>query len=218
MKKKFDKKGSPVVRNLLLAYRTSFNSQDLFNALVQLIETYHEKRKEESENLEERVYIFVVQWILLWGVEDFKDDKFGNYVLSYFRKYFVHKMDRMEHVQVLLSSPHVLASKPGEIPEETEEIRAPKRNFMSLMTIPLSMLSPRQSNVIHFAEMDKNTICEQLTWIEMQLHANITTTEFLDGNWLKPNKRLLAPNLSKLSDHFNRVCIRSFHNFDELFL
>ena len=201
---------SNIIRYLLLCYRISFNSTELFQALMDLWHRYT-LRNAITNEIKERIYIFIVQWILYWGCIDFTPQlcaqmaKFADVALSGYLNGLAQTQ-----IKTLMCSDQVFKSPPGQPVEEVDDTTLTPKDSRSrkrlsrVVTLPLNMLSPRSSN-INLMEYDTEVICIHLTSIETTLFKNIRITEFLNNNWLKPNKHQVAVGLCNISDHFNKV-------------
>ena len=192
---------------------------------MELWHQYNEANRNDFK-FKERCYVFIVQWILMWGGIDFTPDLRGS-ILQFIEKSFSDYKNGLaiKHINTLLQSTKVIESSPGEfieielkidhssyLNEGEKEINSNPLNKISkrkrisrVVTLPLHMMSPRTYNHFNILEFDTQIICDHLTWIESDLFQSIRITELLHNNWLRDNKKIVAPNLTNLSDHFNKV-------------
>ena len=208
---------SNIIRYALLCYRLCAEPMDLYEAFMELFHQYQEQFK-ISETFLERCYVFVVQWILLWGGQDFTPDlrtvimAFSESVFKDFRS-----GTAIEHIQGLLAADQVLQSYPGDSSDleklEDDEValssRSKRKRISRVITLPLAMLSPREPAPadLGLLEVSSEILCSHLSCIEMDFFRSVKVTEFLRNNWLKSNRSIVAPSLSHLSDHFNKVSL-----------
>ena len=184
--------------------------EGLLASVLEQWKTY-ETQNNIDNDFKERCYVFIVQWILLWGGLDFTPNirkslvDFVQRALASFQRGIA-----VEHILALLSSERVIESPPGESMDfESLEmgniVRSTRKRISRVMTLPISMMSPRVQREFNLLEYDTEIICDHLTWIESDLFKCISITEYMNNNWLRDNKKILAPNLTNLSDHFNKV-------------
>lgn len=170
-----------------------------------------------TDEFKERIYVFIVQWILYWGCIDYSPQ-----LCTQMAKFVENAIPdflgglAVNQISTLMSSDLVFKSPPGEPvemdSEENIKLRAtsssstPRQRFSRAVALPLNMLSPRNpEDKIDILQFHSDVIANHLTAIECEIFKNIKMTEFLNNNWLKENKHTVAPSLTNLSEHFNKV-------------
>ena len=208
--------GSNIIRYLLLCYRLCAEPLDLFDAFMILYREYQQTKRMNDEFIE-RCYVFLVQWILLWGGQDLTPDlrmmitHFAENELAHFRSGIA-----LQHIQGLLASEQVIRSFPGDSSElesllenEILSARSGKKKRSLRVTLPIASIQnlPENGTPIDILDYDTVTLCHQLTSIEVDFFRTLKVTEFLYNNWLRVNKSVVAPTLTQLSEHFNKVSL-----------
>jgi hypothetical protein len=213
---------------MLLGYRGVSHPLELLEAIRELWAEYASEGSEWVENswepvnasprdhasrlasAKQRIYVFIIQWILYWGSVDFQPPLPQSLLEFLAEVYHGHpeKKERLTRVETLLSHPLVCRSKPGILPVVDGDNVSKKRSlFMALSSKSMGLSRPGKGSFSSLMSQDSSSIAEQLTVIESELVQDIHLAEFLDNNWQKEKKRILAPALERLSGHFNRVSL-----------
>eukprot|EP01096_Ripella_sp_DP13-Kostka_P006079 TRINITY_DN2146_c1_g2_i1.p1 TRINITY_DN2146_c1_g2~~TRINITY_DN2146_c1_g2_i1.p1 ORF type:complete len:829 (-),score=369.26 TRINITY_DN2146_c1_g2_i1:78-2564(-) len=78
-----------------------------------------------------------------------------------------------------------------------------KKILPSKFVKPIFKAKPRHP--LRFLDYSPILLAEQLTIVDAQLFGQIQNHEFFNGNWMRPNKNKLSPNIVKMTAHFNKL-------------
>ena len=203
-------------------YRTLYSPEYLLNSILETFCAYELRTPNLSQDILERFYAFIVQWIIYWYPRDF-DDQLRRALVQFLGQKITpfNNGQALHHIHYLLRNERPSNHRFGGCPvinppshnilSETTKRKYPKllspRSFASF-----PILSPRikPERFSFYSELKSYSIpsyVQFITVLESSLFDAIELEEFLDKNWQKENKTELAPNLCLLSDHFNNVSL-----------
>lgn len=221
----------PFVMYLLLCFRTLYSPEDLLKAVIAVTKK-HEEPDDDTELLD-RVYLFIAQWLLLWGAEDITSS-LRSELLGFVQSLFCPTMRRASnHIKLIVLQGTPPGTKLGTFPFVPEEVveAARRRKGRRRISAKEKKLRSRSNRIMtsimgngppdmwklaperlayegpDLLQFPNSVIAQQLTLMHLHPFHDVGLLEFLGCRWQKADKSNLAPNLTKVSNDFNKLSL-----------
>lgn len=192
---------------MLLGFRIIYQPLDLLQAIIDQRKLYKEQDK-LSDEVEERFYAFIIQWLLLWN-SDFECKELSKKLLSFATLAFQSYHQALPYLDSLVQdntipSSGYLSPKSNDKKPISPKVRAERR-----LSGIFQKNNRNRDAIFEFTDVfsyDSETIAKQLTLIEASIVRSIPIIDIIKKNWLNAELKESCP-LKVLSSHFNRISL-----------